>query len=746
MEPLRQLGIDVTEATIRMEAMRQGINKNNNEMTYAEKSQLRYLAILRQTTSAQGDFARTMDSPANQLKILREQFALLSREIGNIFIPILNKILPYVIAVVMVLQDMARAIANFFGFKLPKVDYSSIKTGASDVAGAYDDVADSVGNATKKTKEFQKQLLGVDELNVIQPPSSSASGGGGTGAGATGGSGFDLDLPSYDNLMDSVTNKAKELKKQVEPLVKVIMGLVGALGLLKLAVGLVKLISFINEIKKFIKTGETASATVTVLGNAIKFLSSVFSGIGKVISFIVEMIGKLAPAIMIVTGIIAFFKGLIDILDKAKPYLQGFLEAIAGIALVIGGALLAGVSTTVAIIIGIVGAIGVLIATIVRYWDEIVAFISGLEKWLGEAFESVKEGVINAWNGIIDFISGLPEWFSEKISEIVKFFEELPERLGYALGYALGTIIKWCSDVWNTVSTEVPKIISNIVDFFGELAGNIWDAIVVFITKTLPDWVNQSIKFVTVEVPKIISKIVSLFGQLASKIFNEIIKFCTQTIPNWVSTGVNTVAREVPKIINKVVDFFKQLPDKIMQAINQLWDKFVNIGKRIKDGIFEGLNGIGKSISKFASGFVNGIKDALGIHSPARKLIPVGVYSVMGIEEGWDKEQGTMIKKASDFSKKLQDTISPSAGYSINYENIPMVNSNMKNISVPTTSSSTLDITSNITESLAGIINSQDRQAKGVYIDKDILVGVIKDTLNNDTGNFGSNQFDFRIG
>ena len=122
LEPLRRLGYDLSVARLQQEALNLGIEKSVMNMTQAEKSQLRYYAIMTQVTVAQGDMARTLNAPANQLRILQAQVTQCARALGNIFIPVLNAVLPYAIALAKVLRMVASAIASFFGFTLPEVD------------------------------------------------------------------------------------------------------------------------------------------------------------------------------------------------------------------------------------------------------------------------------------------------------------------------------------------------------------------------------------------------------------------------------------------------------------------------------------------------------------------------------------------------------------------------------------------------------------------------------------------------
>lgn len=204
LEPLRRLGYDLSVARLQQEALNLGIEKSVNAMTQAEKAELRYYAIMTQVTVAQGDMARTLVAPANQLRILKAQITQCVRALGNIFIPALNAVLPYAIALAKAIRFVADAIASFFDFALPEIDYS----GLSGAAGGAEDVADSLGDATEKARELKNALLGIDELNVISPPEDSGSGG---GADIGGGGGLGFDLPTYDFIGEAISTKVDEI-------------------------------------------------------------------------------------------------------------------------------------------------------------------------------------------------------------------------------------------------------------------------------------------------------------------------------------------------------------------------------------------------------------------------------------------------------------------------------------------------------------------------------------------------------
>jgi hypothetical protein len=234
LEPLRRLGYDLSQARLEQTALNLGIKESVANMTQAEKAELRYYAIMTQVTTAQGDMARTLEAPANQLRILQAQLTQAARAIGNIFIPALNAILPYAIAVVQVIREIANALANLAGFKLTEVDYSGVNSAAVGAGSLADNLDDAAG-AAKKLKQY---TAGFDELNVFAPNTGS-----GSGAGAGGAGGFDFDLPTYDFLGDAVQTRISEIKKMIEDTLAEITTIVSGF---MLAVGAILVVTGVN--------------------------------------------------------------------------------------------------------------------------------------------------------------------------------------------------------------------------------------------------------------------------------------------------------------------------------------------------------------------------------------------------------------------------------------------------------------------------------------------------------------------
>ena len=191
-KPLRQYGIDLTEVNLKQWAMTQGLNSNIDAMTQAEKTMLRYQYVLAHTGAAQGDFARTADTWANQIRILKQNFEQLGIIIGTTFInmlkPLVKALNSAMSSIIAFAQTISNALGKIFGWKF-EVGGGGVTSDLESGAGYADDLSDSMGGAANNAKKLKSYLLGIDELNVLEPQEDSSGGasGGAGGAGSAGG-------------------------------------------------------------------------------------------------------------------------------------------------------------------------------------------------------------------------------------------------------------------------------------------------------------------------------------------------------------------------------------------------------------------------------------------------------------------------------------------------------------------------------------------------------------------------------
>lgn len=182
---VRAFGIDITNATLQEYAYKYGLTGAISEMNQATKAQLRLLAILDQSKVAYGDLANTMESPANQLRMLRQNFSNLARTIGNLFLPIIKKVLPYINGLVMAMQRLFAWVGGLLGINLSGINSSigGASNGIEDFVSGADDAEDALNGANSAAKKLKNTVLGFDELNQLNDPTSGSGSGSGSGIG-----------------------------------------------------------------------------------------------------------------------------------------------------------------------------------------------------------------------------------------------------------------------------------------------------------------------------------------------------------------------------------------------------------------------------------------------------------------------------------------------------------------------------------------------------------------------------------
>lgn len=223
---LYKYGIDITSAGLAQTAMNHGVTESIKNLSQQSKMQLRVLTMLEQSKVAYADLARTINQPANQLRMLQAGFKKLSLTIGSLFMPIVQKVYPYINAMVMVLQDFAQWVAKLAGIKLGDTDGSRKTPEAPDYSDAADDtnkVAKNMDKTAKKTKKAADNLQGFDIVNKLQDNSDSDS----CDTDPSGGN-ANIDLSKdisdalknyekiWDNAFKSNQNKAVELYKKMK--------------------------------------------------------------------------------------------------------------------------------------------------------------------------------------------------------------------------------------------------------------------------------------------------------------------------------------------------------------------------------------------------------------------------------------------------------------------------------------------------------------------------------------------------
>ena len=508
LEPLRRLGYDLSQAKLEQTALTLGIEKSVSAMTQAEKAELRYYAIMTQVTTAQGDMARSLEAPANQLRIFQAQLTQASRAIGNIFIPILQKILPIAIAVLRIVRELADAIAKLFHFKLTKIDYSGVgnlASGAEDAAAGFDD-------ATSAAKELKKSVMGFDELNILNGNTASGSG----SAGMPSGSGFDFELPEYGFLND-VSKQADEVTQKLKNALPWILAIGAGLAAWKLgpklgldlqktiglAVGIFGALTLVQNILDSIVNGVTEENMTGMIFGMTLAVTGLYVALGPVAGGITAIVSGLAVLA------VAFSDA-----EKSGWNFQNQMLAIAGIlAAGVGIGILIGswIPLLIAMIASLLLSITVstghgqeLINGVKKTLQGFIDFFAGI--FTGDTKRTAKgiEGIFSGLKGIIgsvidgirDWLNGLLDWIDKKTNGKLK---PLITGIKAIVTAVFGNIKQTVGNVINEIKTIFSGLIKFISGVFSGDFDKAWEGIKdIFkgIWNTIIDLLNGAINII----------------------------------------------------------------------------------------------------------------------------------------------------------------------------------------------------------------------------------------------------------
>ena len=209
-------GASVLETTIQTTLDALGVDAYVEDMTDAEKAMARVITISYQLQNSQGDLARTIESPANQFKVLGEQITQLTRNIGNVLLPTLGALLPYLNGILIAINTILKGISALVGFDETSWDFFEEGTNSFDNLGA------SIGGVGDSAAKAKKQLSGLrefDKLNVLRTPTSSSGGAGGaSGAGNINPkllSAFNDIFAKYNDNLDGIKTKASKIAEDI---------------------------------------------------------------------------------------------------------------------------------------------------------------------------------------------------------------------------------------------------------------------------------------------------------------------------------------------------------------------------------------------------------------------------------------------------------------------------------------------------------------------------------------------------
>ena len=322
-KPIRgATGGDITQNTLQQTLSSLGIDKYVGDLSYAEKRLLIVISLTQQLREATNDFGRTIESPANQLRIMDEQFKRLTRSVGNLFLPTLSKILPYLNAVLMVLTDIINLIASALGFDESDYDFFG------SVDESVVDFTDDVNGASSAVKNLKQGLRGFDKLNVIRTPSDAGSGAGAGGISPDILDAFNKAYDDYNKKLTEVRMKAKDIAERIEDWLGFTDGSYKNLKLIGAALAVMSGLKIIRLISKIF-------AGKGIIGKLFggTFIVSGTKKIGAALGSLIEPIKVLGAK----DGLAYIFLNIKSAITKALPTISKASRIIGGLVLTIQG-------------------------------------------------------------------------------------------------------------------------------------------------------------------------------------------------------------------------------------------------------------------------------------------------------------------------------------------------------------------------------------------------------------------------
>lgn len=446
IEPIRRLGISISQATLEEYALTNGINESVASMTEQEKALLRSLKLIEGAADigAIGDFAKTLESPANAMRVLNAQFTQFKRAIGSVLLPVIIQVLPYVQALVSLLTDLISRLAVLVGFKMPTWDTKSWEKSFGGASKAVDDTTGAV-------KKLKNETIGLDELNIISPDTGK-----GTGAGGISGWADDLEIPDLwdKNAIAQIETESQRIKAVLEDVLTVATAIgVTFLGW-KIAQGVPAAIRAIKD-AMLLLNGHLIATTPAAqkLATAMK-LAGVAGAIWVVIERFkdlyennenfrtgVERVGQVLDGLRTVAGDV--FGGIVAWLGECGIKFSDFGLVALGIAMMflpggkLGGAIILGFE---AISIGL-RALGLVSE---EEWQSMVSDMSEwwntTKKSMSEIWKNLKDGWTNFWKNVKTVAAGA-------INGLITAVEKG---------------INWCINALNSISFSLPEWIPGI--------------------------------------------------------------------------------------------------------------------------------------------------------------------------------------------------------------------------------------------------------------------------------------------
>ena len=585
-EPLKALGILVDDATIKQYAYANGIAKTGSELSNTEKVMARYIAIQQQTATASGDLARTLNSPANQLRVLQNNLNLLKIELGNAFMPIVQVVLPilnsFVQALVKVTSIVARFMNALFGTSASSSAGSTadaiggVSSAVNGVSDAYNNAGDSAKKAAKDAKGF---LAGFDEINKVNQNSSDSDSGSGSSSGGSAGG---IDIPTFNT--EEQEGALSELAGKVEEFA------------LKVRNTFISIANFIKEHKEII----------------ISLVSGLVAGVIGI--FVAANWGTIVSTISgIFIPLITWFKNLALAMEFSTP-LKVFSYGLFGIS-PIALAIVAIIAAVTAAVVylwqtsdtfrqSLIDGWNALISALTPYWEAIKGALILIGDLLITFLKPILFILWDAWCTVVDNIVKITmSLWTNCIAPVVQF-----------LGECLKKIIDGLSEIWQAWKPTIEKI--------GEILVGIWNTCLKPVVNWLGNEFIQAFRNIGNYIKPILDSLKTMFGGLIDFIVGVF-------TGNWHKAwqGVQNIFKG---IFDGLVNIAKKPINSIIDAINTMIKGLNKI--KLPDWV-PGLGGKGiniPTIPKLAKGGI--------IDSPTIAMVgEAGKEAVMPLENntGW---------------------------------------------------------------------------------------------------------------
>lgn len=528
-KPLRSIGIDTTYATLQMYAFELGIKEQVKVLSQSDKQLLRTIAIMRQASSSWGDMAKTINEPANQMKVFKAQIDKVGRAFGNIFMGLFGKVLPYINAFLMIIYELLSALGRILGFKLPTYN-------ADNSFGGMEDDVDGVNDSVKDLNK-SLGLMDFDELHNVN--TKDASGAGGYSAGGYSdvlGSEINKIMDEYDKQLESVRMKALDVRDAIMEWL-----------------GFTKLTNAETGELEFKFKGITSG---TVIGG-LTAISVAFAGIAKLFK-----VGK---------GISLLFGGGKAVAGTATA-LQG--TAVAGTAV---GTSFAGIATLVGGILLVVAGIVAMGIAMKQAYDKSKSFRDAVHK----AFTDIKQAMEDLWKKVVvPFWDFLFKVFSPIWEHIKWLFEQVWKNVLVPLAEFIGTIF---AKIWSGLGEIISKTIVPALEEVIEVLNWLWKNILEPVGKFLQSVFKPIFEGIFKAIGTIIQGLTTVLGGLIDFIVNiftgdwegawnnvkTIFKGIWDTFSSLVRTPLNAILGMVDTLINAIINAFNKLilPDWLKKLL-----------------------------------------------------------------------------------------------------------------------------------------------------------------------------------